>query len=289
MNNGIEIPVRQSAAIYLKNSIIRDWEQRETPVGQPLEYSIHEQDKGMIRDNIVEAVVYAPDNLRVHLGTCVNHIVKHDFPVRWTGIVDKVSIYLQMPDKTVWAGALVAMYQLTKHFEYKSGDERGPLDEAMQLLLPLLKQRMVDLLPDDSDSSLLIQKQMLKIFFAFVQYNMPQKILTRAIFVEWMQIFKEVVERATPPRLDQLDPEDQESEPAWKCKKWALHVLARVFERYGSPGSAQKEYHDFSHWYIRTFSSGIIASLLKILENQANHRFVSPRVLQQTINYISTA
>lgn len=289
MNNGLEGPVRQSAAIYLKNAIIRDWDERETPAGQPMEYSIHEQDKCAIRDNIVDAVVMAPDNLRVHLGTCVNHIVKYDFPSRWTGIIDKVSVYLQMPERGVWGGCLVALYQLVKNFEYKTGEDRVPMDEAMQLLLPLMKQRLVELLPDDSDASLLIQKQILKIFYAFLQYHLPQKLLTRPVFLEWMEILKQIMERPIPPRVQQVDPEEQESEPAWKCKKWALHILARVFERYGSPGSAHKEYREFAEWYIKTFSSGIITALLKILEDQANQKFVSSRVLQQTLNYISTA
>lgn len=32
---------------------------------------------------------------RAQLGTCIYHMVKCDFPQRWTQIVDKISIYLQ--------------------------------------------------------------------------------------------------------------------------------------------------------------------------------------------------
>lgn len=54
---------------------------------------------------------------RVQLGICVSNIVKHDFPGRWTQIVDKISIYLQNPDAAGWTGALMCLYQLVKNFE----------------------------------------------------------------------------------------------------------------------------------------------------------------------------
>ena len=289
MDNSIEIPVRQSAAIYLKNAVIRDWEAKEAPAGQPLEFSIHEQDKAVIRDSIVDAVVLAPENLRVHLGVCVNYIVKYDFPTRWTNIVDKISVYLQMPDRQMWAGALYALYQLVKVFEYKSEDERAPIDDAMNLLLPLLRAGLNELMPDDSNDSLLIQKQILKILYAVIQYHLPQKLFTKEVFLSWMEALKQVVERDIPTRVDQVEEDDKPEEPAWKCKKWALHLLARVFERYGSPGSVSKQFKPFSDWYIKTFSMGIITALLKILEQYGNNKYVAPRVLQQTLNYITTS
>ena len=54
---------------------------------------------------------------RVQLAVCVSNIVKHDFP-KWAGIVDKVSIFLQMNDTNVCMGALLCLYQLVKNYEY---------------------------------------------------------------------------------------------------------------------------------------------------------------------------
>ena len=78
-------------AIYLKNLISQSWQDREVEGGQQLPFAIHEQDRALIRDSIVDAVVHAPDLIRTQLCTCVNNMVKHDFPGRWTQIVDKVS------------------------------------------------------------------------------------------------------------------------------------------------------------------------------------------------------
>lgn len=65
MQNDIEIPVRQAAAVYLKNVITGNWQDKESDGGAvPLAFSIHEQDRAMVRDSIVEAIVCTPDLIR---------------------------------------------------------------------------------------------------------------------------------------------------------------------------------------------------------------------------------
>ncbi len=55
-------------------------------------------------------------------------------------------------------------------FRYKKVEDRGPMDDVMVVILPLLHQRFMQLFAhDDSDQSALIQKQILKIFHAYTQ------------------------------------------------------------------------------------------------------------------------
>lgn len=99
-------------------------------------------------------------------------MVKCDFPQRWTQIVDKISIYLQNRDFNGWSGALLALYQLVKIYEYKKADERTPLTEAMNLLLPMIYQLMVNLMgSEQTEQNVLLQKQILKIFHTMTQVN----------------------------------------------------------------------------------------------------------------------
>lgn len=44
--------------------VTQNWNEREVEAGQPLPFHIHEQDRAMIRDAIIDAVVHAPDLLR---------------------------------------------------------------------------------------------------------------------------------------------------------------------------------------------------------------------------------
>ena len=90
-----------------------------------------------MRDNIVQAVVQAPEVIRIQLSVCISMIIKHDFPHKWPQVVDQISIHLDTgPDN--WLGALACLYQLVKNYEYKKKEERAPLNDAMNLLLPMI-------------------------------------------------------------------------------------------------------------------------------------------------------
>lgn len=54
-------------------------------------------------------------------------------------------------------------------FRYRKADEREPLLAAMQIFLPRIQQLISQLLVDATIFSVLIQKQILKIFHALVQ------------------------------------------------------------------------------------------------------------------------
>ncbi|XP_046688941.1 LOW QUALITY PROTEIN: importin-7-like, partial [Homalodisca vitripennis] len=170
---------------------------------------------------------------------------------------------------------------------YKKVEERGPLNEAMNLLFPMIYQLIMRLLPDQSEQSVLLQKQILKIYFALTQYVLPLDLISREVFSQWMEIVRTVADRPVPDQTNQVDEEEWVDLPWWKCKKWALHILHRMFERYGSPGNVTKDYKDFAEWYLKTFSGGILEVLLKILDQYRRKTYVSPRVLQQTLNYIN--
>lgn len=176
MQNDVPIPVRQAGAVYLKNLITSGWQEKEPEEGEPIQFSIHEQDRAMIRDMIVDAIVQAPDMIRIQLCVSLKTITKNDFPARWTEVVDKIHIYLQNPDPGSWMGALLCLYNLIKNYEYQSADKRGPLIEAMHLLLPMMYNLIVNLQADNSAESVLIQKQILKCYFGLVKVSyLPSK------------------------------------------------------------------------------------------------------------------
>uniref|UniRef100_A0A8C8FNA8 Importin N-terminal domain-containing protein n=1 Tax=Oncorhynchus tshawytscha TaxID=74940 RepID=A0A8C8FNA8_ONCTS len=257
MSDQLDLPVRQAGVIYLKNMVTQHWSEgdgtsTETPVN-----NIPEEDRQFIRDNIVEAIIHSPERIRVQLTTCIHHMIKHDYPGKWTAIVDKIGFYLQSDNSAGWLGILLCLYQLVKNYEYKKPDERSPLVAAMQIFMPMLKDRFIQLLPDPSSESVLVQKQIFKILYALFQETL------------------------------QVDEDERPELPWWKCKKWALHILARLFERYGSPGNTTKEYTEFADLFLKGYAVAAQQVLLKVLYQYKEKQYVAPRVLQQTLNYIN--
>ena len=54
-------------------------------------------------------------------------------------------------------------------------EDRGPMDDVMVVILPLLHQRFMQLFAhNDSDQSAFIQKQILKIFHAYTQVRIVE-------------------------------------------------------------------------------------------------------------------
>ena len=49
-------------AIYLR--VTQNWQESKVEAGQPKVFHIHEQDRAMIRDAIVDAMVHAPELVR---------------------------------------------------------------------------------------------------------------------------------------------------------------------------------------------------------------------------------
>ncbi|XP_035384578.1 importin-8 isoform X6 [Electrophorus electricus] len=269
----VEFPVRQAAAIYLKNMVSQYWQDREPSLGEVVfPFNIHENDRGQIRNNMVEAIIQCPESIRAQLTVCLRAIIKHDFPGRWTGIVDKISVYLQSQNSGSW---------------FRKAEERAPLLAAMQLFLPRIQQLLSQLLPDATVFSVLIQKQILKIFHALVQYSLPLQLLSNTVMTQWMEILRAVVDREVPPETLEVDEDDRPELVWWKCKKWAMHILTRLFERYGSPGNVTKEYFEFADFFLKTYAVGIQQVMLKVVEQHRQKLYVSARVLQQVLSYLT--
>ncbi|XP_052031302.1 importin-8 isoform X2 [Apodemus sylvaticus] len=288
VSDNVEFPVRQAAAIYLKNMVTQYWPDREPPPGEVIfPFNIHENDRQQIRDNIVEGIIRSPDLVRVQLTMCLRVIIRHDFPGHWPAVADKIDYYLQSPNSGNWLGSLLCLYQLVKTYEYKKAEEREPLLAAMQIFLPRIQQQILQLLPDASHYSVLLQKQILKIFYALIQYALPLQLVNHQTMTTWMEIFRTIIDRTVPPETLQIDEDDRPELVWWKCKKWALHIVARLFERYGSPGNVTKEYFEFSEFFLKTYAVGIQQVLLKILEQYRQKEYIAPRVLQQAFNYLN--
>ena len=112
-----------------------------------------------------------------------------------------------------------------------------------------------------------MRKLVLKIFYALTQFVLPMELLSKEFFTQWMELLNTMLLAAIPETVDTIETEERSAVIWWKEKKWVMHILTRIFERYGSPGNVLAEYKDFSEWFIKTFSGGIIGTVLKVGEH----------------------
>lgn len=166
--------VRQATVVYLKNFIVENWLERDTEANvNQLEFSVHEQDRDIIRNRIIDDLIQAPELIQVQLGTCIYHIIKADFPGRWPQIVVKIhDTLLERRNFESCTGAILCLHKLVKNYEYKKAGDRGPLDVEMNVLLPMMYQLMVELMSPSTEQThhvVLLQKNILKVYYTLIQ------------------------------------------------------------------------------------------------------------------------
>lgn len=56
-------------------------------------------------------------------------------------------------------------------------------------------------------------------------------LITKEAFTQWMEICVQIISRDAPDS-SHVDEDYRPELPWWKAKKWALHIVVRMFERY---------------------------------------------------------
>lgn len=129
-------PVRQAAAVYLKNRISRSWSapyQGEghlasssgstSTSGTPTSSThsptnvipLAESDKITIKQNILRVLVETPaQNVKVQLKTCLGTIIAEDFPEKWDELMHQTISCIQSGHENHIEGGLLALIEILK-------------------------------------------------------------------------------------------------------------------------------------------------------------------------------
>lgn len=55
--------------------------------------------------------------LRSQLCVLLEHVIKLDFPDKWTGVVDDVLRFISSNTQQAWLGGMLGLYQLAKKYK----------------------------------------------------------------------------------------------------------------------------------------------------------------------------
>lgn len=137
-------PVRQAAAVYLKNRISRSWsaphhqggEGGSTAAGTSSSASasgtptssthspsnvipLAEADKITIKQNILRVLVETPaQNVKVQLKTCLGVIIAEDFPEKWDELMHQTVACIQSGHENHIEGGLLALIEILKIYRW---------------------------------------------------------------------------------------------------------------------------------------------------------------------------
>lgn len=323
-NAQVRFEVRQAAAIQLKNICREGWAERThyNPYASALQEdktTVHpallsDADKETVKNNLLQALLdEAEKSIRDLLAETLQTIVIHDFPEKWPTLIPSLLTTIQTSGNNGLRvhNALLAVRKVAKRYEYKSKEQRGPLNDivaqAFPLLLPLGQQ-----LSDPNQHSLeaaMMLKQILKIFWSSTQFYLPgsetpgadsatSSILGRPEQLQpWFDILTAALKKPLPEASTGLEPRDQPVDidarnawPWWKVKKWAVQIMSRLFSRYGIPSYAEDDHSKaFAAYFSQQVAPQFLGPVCETLNLRPSGQFCTDRVVHLCLTYVDLA
>jgi len=324
----VRYEVRQAAAIQLKNICREGWTERihYAPYGEetgaagttnkpPL---LSDTDKNAVKIGLMQALLdEAEKSIRDLLAETLHTIVIHDFPDKWPQLVPTLLSTIQNGVKDMQSqglhvhNALLALRKVCKRYEYKSKEQRGPLNQIVNASFPLLLL-IAQQLSDENQHSLeaaMMLKQILKIFWSSTQFYLPGSegsgdtdpnsigLNRPEVLQPWFEILTKALKKPLPeastglePRGQPIDVDARNAWPWWKMKKWAVQIMSRLFSRYGIPSYADdKEAKDFAFYFSQTAAPQFLGPVCETLNLRPTGQFCTDRVVHLCLTYVDLA
>ncbi|KAK0608367.1 hypothetical protein LWI29_029702 [Acer saccharum] len=285
VDNNCDMAVRQVASIHFKNFIAKNW----APLEPNEQQKILQSDKDMVRDHILVFVAQVPPLLRVQLGECLKTIIHADYPEQWPHLLDWVKHNLQQ-DQQVY-GALFVLRILSRKYEFKSDEERTPVyhivEETFGHLLNIFN-KLVQIANPSLEIADLI-KLICKIFWSSIYLEIPKQLFDPNVFNAWMILFLNVLERPVPSEGEPADPELRKSWGWWKVKKWTVHILNRLYTRFGDLKIQNPENKAFAQMFQKSYAGKILECHLNLLNRIRVGSYLPDRITNLVLQYLNNS
>ncbi len=273
---------------------------------------LSEPDKTLVRPGLVNALLDEPEkSLRDLLAETLHTIVIHDYPNNWPALVPTLLTTIAQGETDASQAlrvhnALLALRKVCKRYEYKSKEQRGPLNDivaqSFPLLLPLA-QRLSDPSVHSLEAAMML-KQILKIFWSSTQFYLPggdaktpSPILASPESLQpWFGIFQITLAKPLPEASTGLEPRNQPTSvdernawPWWKVKKWSVQIMSRLFSRYGIPGYAEEDTQAFARYFSQQVATQFLGPVCETLNLRPSGQFCTDRVVHLCLTYVDLA
>jgi hypothetical protein len=287
VDGNCDMAVRQIASIQFKNLIAKNWSPEDCGPAVR-QQQIFESDKELVRDNILVYVTQVPTLLRSQLGESLKTIIYADYPEQWPRLLDWVKYNLQ--NQQIY-GALFVLRILSRKYEFKSDEERTPVSRIVEETFPQLLTIFNGLIqiPNPSLEIAELMKLICKIFWSSIYLELPRQLFDLNVFNAWMVLFLSVSERPVPVEGQPMDPELRKSWGWWKVKKWTVHILNRLYSRFGDPKLQSPENKPFAQMFQKNYAGRILEGHLNFLNTIRVGGYLPDRVINLLLQYLSNS
>ncbi|XP_010542760.1 PREDICTED: importin beta-like SAD2 isoform X1 [Tarenaya hassleriana] len=284
VDGNCDMAVRQIASINFKNVVAKNW----TPEESGEQQKILQSDKDTVRDNILVCVTQVSPLLRSQLGECLKTIIYADYPEKWPHLLHWVKHNLQNPQIY---GALFVLRILSRKYEFKSDEERTPVYHIVEETFPQLLTIFNGLVQIANPSLEIAEfmKLICKIFWSCIYLELPRQLFDPNVFNAWMVLFLSVLERPVPVEGQPMDPELRKSWGWWKVKKWTVHILNRLYSRFGDLKLQSPDNKGFAQMFQKNYAGRILECHLNLLNTIRVGGYLPERVTNLILQYLNNS
>ncbi|XP_051118176.1 importin beta-like SAD2 [Andrographis paniculata] len=286
VQKNLDMAVRQVASISFKNFIAKNW----APHDPDEQSKISPVDKEMVREQILIFITQVPPPIRSQLGECLKTITHADYPEQWPALLQWIKHNLQGQQQEVY-GALFVLRILSRKYEFKSDEERIPVHHIVEETFPHLIN-IFDQLAQVANPSVEVAdliKLICKIFWSCIYLEIPRQLFDPVLFNAWMVRFLNLLERPVPVEGQPVDPELRKSWGWWKVKKWTVHILNRLYTRFGDVKLRNQENKAFAQMFQRNYAGKILECHLNLLNAVRVGEYLPDRVINLILQYLSNS
>ena len=224
------------------------------------------EDKIFLKNNIIQSLISENSSkIQAQLVEAIRYMVREDFPSQWPDMLNSVFAMLASADtKAIKAGIMVAsILSYWRVLDDQEDARSAMISSLFNALLPIANE----LLKGDTEESYLLLKTILKSYQRSIQYTMPKCLREANCMAGWCTVFVRVLlEKSNPAIPCTLD---NEKNPFWKMKKWALHCLNHIFAKYGAPDRRDNyggEYQEFCKFYMTHVFEKVYSSYMQMAQ-----------------------
>ncbi|KAJ5068551.1 d-importin 7/ranbp7 [Anaeramoeba ignava] len=285
LNSSNKLSHRQAASIYLKRSIINDWEIKE----ETQEAVFSEEDKQFIIENIIEAMTVAHPLIRSQIAQCFLHIIIADYPERTPNLLENIIELLNSGNVDNIYGALLALRYISSRYELKPYEKRLPLFEIIDKTFGILLSFFQQLIQMNTNEAGILIKLICKIFWSASMLVMPNYLMNQEVFEKWLELFIQILTRDITEDEQPNDVEERIHYIWWKCKKWVLHIFNRLFQRFGDTKIVQDRYKDFSSVFMSKYISPMLRVCVSIIDKWENNQLIPDVISKLILSFLNNA
>lgn len=231
---------------------------------------------------------------------CVSRLVKEDYLKTWPALLPTLFHLLQTnKDVHVVIGAL-ELFRCAIDVNNTSSKNSGhqTFTNGFPVILSVASDVLQNVCPSagPTDPQCLVVKAILKVYLTAIQFVLPKDLQEKSSIELWMQLVLHILQMPHSSIALSTDPEDISVCSFFKMKKWGLHVLNRLFTRYGSDDDSKDKfrsasYADFSRLFMSTFALPALQVVLGLVHMVcSNQGLVLPdRTICLICDFLSSA